>query len=302
MSDAPTFRLFRGLPGSGKTTLARAWVAEDPTTRARVNRDDLRAMLHGRYVPDAERRQVAAMRDSLIDGLLRQGVSVACDDTNLPQRVARELCALATRAGAHVWVTDLTDVPLALCIARDYDRGELAVGEDVIRGMHERYLAGRSAPLPDPRVTQLPEPVDVYVPDTSLPPAWLVDIDGTLAHMDGRGPFDWHRVGEDSCNEAVREVVWALTVRHRIVLLSGRDECCRDETATWLIRHGIDWDALLMRPAGDTRKDAVVKLELFREHVAPRYNVRGVLDDRDQVVALWRSLGLMCAQVAEGNF
>jgi hypothetical protein len=37
----------RGLPGCGKTTRARAWVAEDPSRRVRVNRDDLRTMLSG---------------------------------------------------------------------------------------------------------------------------------------------------------------------------------------------------------------------------------------------------------------
>ena len=33
------------------------------------------------------------------------------------------------------------------------------------------------------------------------------------------------------------------------------------------------------------------------------YDVAGVLDDRDQVVKMWRNeLGLTCLQVAEGNF
>jgi hypothetical protein len=57
-----------------------------------------------------------------------------------------------------------------------------------------------------------------------------------------------------------------------------------------------------MRPAADSRKDSIVKAELFWEHVAPHWNVRGVIDDRDQVVAMWRALGLMCAQVAPGDF
>ena len=57
-----------------------------------------------------------------------------------------------------------------------------------------------------------------------------------------------------------------------------------------------------MRPEGDFRKDAVVKLELFDEHVREHFDVKGVVDDRDAVVAMWRSLGLMCMQVAPGNF
>ena len=37
-----------GLPGSGKSTLAAQWVDADPAHRARVSRDDLRMMMHGR--------------------------------------------------------------------------------------------------------------------------------------------------------------------------------------------------------------------------------------------------------------
>jgi hypothetical protein len=57
-----------------------------------------------------------------------------------------------------------------------------------------------------------------------------------------------------------------------------------------------------MRPENDMRKDSVVKSELFWEHVAPNYNVQFVLDDRDQVVDFWRSIGLVCWQVAPGDF
>ena len=60
--------------------------------------------------------------------------------------------------------------------------------------------------------------------------------------------------------------------------------------------------ALHMRRAGDARKDSVVKRELFDAHVRDRYNVRRVYDDRNQVVDMWRSLGLACLAVAEGNF
>jgi hypothetical protein len=57
-----------------------------------------------------------------------------------------------------------------------------------------------------------------------------------------------------------------------------------------------------MRRAGDRRKDWVVKSELYREHIEPRYDVLLVLDDRDQVVRAWRGLGLTVFQVAEGDF
>lgn len=141
-----------------------------------------------------------------------------------------------------------------------------------------------------------------YVPDDSLPTAWMVDLDGTLAHMTERGPFDWDRVGEDVVDGAVLDLVQMIDQGHVVVLLSGRDSVCRLDTEMWLVENEVPCDELWMRPKGDFRKDSIVKLELFREHVAPRYHVRGVLDDRDQVVEMWRSIGLMCAQVAPGNF
>ncbi len=60
---------------------------------------------------------------------------------------------------------------------------------------------------------------------------------------------------------------------------------------------------LNMREAGDMRKDSIVKKELFDQHIRGKYNVRMVIDDRDQVVDMWRNeLGLTCLQVAEGDF
>lgn len=144
-----------------------------------------------------------------------------------------------------------------------------------------------------------------YVADPTLPPAWLVDIDGTLAHMGDRSPYQWHRVGEDTVSPAVEAAVRAFAAApdgFAIVLLSGRDGICRPETEEWLARHDIPYDELYMRAPGDNRKDSIVKAELFDAHTRHRYRVVAVLDDRDQVVRMWRRMGLVCFQVAEGDF
>jgi hypothetical protein len=57
-----------------------------------------------------------------------------------------------------------------------------------------------------------------------------------------------------------------------------------------------------MREAGDKRADDIVKAEIFFRDIAPRWNVKAAIDDRNRVVAMWRSLGLLCLQVAEGDF
>lgn len=304
----PVLIVTRGLPGCGKSTRAREWVAEDPARRARVNRDDLRAMCHNSaYIARSDDTKgtepaVTVARDTVITALLRAGVSVVCDDTNLPSRTVRGLRKLAATAGANFTVWDMTDVPVETCLERDARRnGSAQVGFAVIRRMHERYVKGRSFPLPVPTEDAPSGPVP-YVPDTDLPRAWLVDIDGTLAKMSSRSPYDWHRVGEDDVNPAVYDALHSFAGQAEIILLSGRDGSCRAETEKWLADNGVPFDELHMRAAGDMRRDAIVKAELFDAHVRGRYNVVGVLDDRDQVVEMWRAMGLACFQVAPGDF
>lgn len=143
--------------------------------------------------------------------------------------------------------------------------------------------------------------------------AWLCDIDGTLALKGDRSPYDWSRVGEDAPNKPVITVARALAARSSLIFMSGRMEQCRDATQLWLhthlcIRHPdqtihLCRYPLLMRKDGDMRPDRVVKRELYEGHVKGLYEVEGVLDDRDQVVKMWREeLGLTCLQVAPGNF
>ncbi|MDE2103040.1 MAG: AAA family ATPase, partial [Patescibacteria group bacterium] len=284
----------RGLPASGKTTWARAWVAEDPEARTRVNRDDLRWNLFGKYWPLTYKQEEAVTKaqKSAVEALLRGGISVVVDDTHLRLAHARAWADLAQKLDVDFDYVDFTDVHITDCIARDKDRearGERSVGYEAIKSMHDKFLA--KGPLPHPTSTEktIVSTNYRYEPHTSTFMAWMVDIDGTLAKMNGRGPFEWHRVGEDEPVPQVASMVRALCAYdYRIVVMSGRDSVCRRETEQWLWDNDIPFDLLVMRPEGDNRKDAVVKLELFQKHVAPYYNVVGVLDDRQQVVDMWR--------------
>jgi len=124
-----------GLPGSGKTTLAHQWVDDDPAHRARVSRDDLRMMLHGRLAWEQEWQedQVTLAQHAAVRALLTAGISVVDDGINLvaPHRTA--LAVIAKQAGARV-VIQVVDTPVEECVARDAARPpERRVGADVIR-------------------------------------------------------------------------------------------------------------------------------------------------------------------------
>src|SRR2546430_9179875 len=143
----PTLTITRGLPGSGKT----AW-AKQQGGHVRVNRDELRRMLHGGPLHTGWAEvQVTLAQRAQIEALLRAGINVIADDTNLRAKVVRELAELARACAAAVVVHDFTDVPVDECVTRDALRPEgERVGEDVIRTMWQRYLAGRRLPLPVP--------------------------------------------------------------------------------------------------------------------------------------------------------
>ena len=87
-----TLTILRGLPGSGKTTLASKMLAGATTPTIRINRDDLRAMIVGKDNDlyggtksgvNAREKLVRNMRDALIKCALESGTDVIVDDTNL---------------------------------------------------------------------------------------------------------------------------------------------------------------------------------------------------------------------------
>lgn len=306
----------RGLPGSGKSTFAKGWVAESPSTRARLNRDDIRLMVHTQYGGGSTERLTTIVQHQAANGLLRKGIDVIVDDTNLTARYVKDWLRIAERQGAQVVFHDqFLDLTVEECIARDEARqmtGGNSVGEAVIRKMYDRHLASGRPPVPVATPAATPEPgAHHYAGTPGKPEAVLVDLDGTVAlNTGGRSFFDYTRVGEDTVNEPIADLVSMLDADGiQIVFMSGRDSRCRAETIQWLKDNGLipgddpDYQLrLFMRAEGDNRQDALVKLELFDRHIRDHYDVQFVLDDRDQVVKAWRSIGLTALQVADGNF
>jgi hypothetical protein len=147
----------------------------------------------------------------------------------------------------------------------------------------------------------------------------ICDLDGTLANCEHRvhhvrnKPKNWDAfyagVREDEVNYPVLNILDKFLcyegLRYNIIFCSGRPERCRENTVWWLKEVAHIWDykytTLLMRKDGDYRADYIVKEEILNEHI-DKDRVLFVLDDRQQVVDMWRRNGLTCFQVAEGNF
>ncbi len=287
-----------GCPASGKTTWANELVHKSGGSWMRVNRDDLRLMLKGgRYEVGGPMEDIVTVAaHGAIRDALKRGINVVCDDTNATTKVRESLAKIAAEEGAAFAMKKM-DASLKECIRRDVAR-ERSVGEDVVRKIWQKIESswGKDA---DVYASMHREQ---YIPDVTKPRAVIVDIDGTVALMNGRGPFEWHRVGEDLPNEPVISVVRALAASgYKIIFTSGRDAVCRQSTFRWLQVNVTMVFDLYMRPEQDSRNDSIIKAELF-ELFKDDYNVELVLDDRDSVVRLWRDMGFVCLQVAPGDF
>lgn len=297
--------LTRGVQGSGKTTFARNWVAEDPDWRIRVNRDDIRKSIADKFhgLSRHQEETVTLLQKAQVRAAIEAKLSVIIDDTNLRAATVKQWLELGAELGVKVDHVDLW-VDLEEAIERDSKRDRV-VGEEVIRDFFKRFMQKNRFPE-WPSLDQGRVKGQAYVPNPDLPKAVWVDIDGTVADMKkcGRGPFEWHRVGEDDPIQHVVDVVHALhDAGYKIVVMSGRDEVSKSDTIAWLNKHGIPFHDIFMRPAGSQEKDNKIKHDLFWEHVAPKYDVRFALDDRDQVVHFTRDvLKIPVFQVAPGNF
>lgn len=147
--------------------------------------------------------------------------------------------------------------------------------------------------------------------DGMKPKAIIVDLDGTLCNTDHRQHLvqakKWNEFYDALVNDPLHEWCAGLIAAMReqgvhALLVSGRPDSHWEQTAQWLSSNMPQWDGLFMRKTGDYRKDCIVKEEIYRKDIEPRFEVLFCVDDRKQVVDMWRSIGLTCLQCAEGNF
>ena len=285
--------IMRGLPGSGKSTYARKLLEDNPHVYKRINRDELRKMFDDGKVSRGNEKFVKQIRDVLIMKALESGKSVIVDDLNLSsknenriQQLVDEYCK---KSGEQVKV-EIKEMETSMLesMKRDAQRDQ-PVGKSVIRRLARQF------DKEGPRYRDQ---------DESLPKAILCDLDGTLAILNGRDPFMAKDCYNDELNKPVADLVKLKAASgSKILLFSGRLDTYKEDTIRWLEKHEIPYDALEMRKAGDQRKDSIVKKEFFEALAGGKYFVEFVLDDRNQVVDLWRDeLHLPCFQVYYGDF
>lgn len=297
----PEIGILRGYPASGKTSAAKraeglsSWVA-------RVSRDDIRKHRFGLKtkgtLSQKEEQEVTKIQEALVRAHIAAGKSVIVDDTNLKARYARRWVDLAEELEVD-WLVEDFLTPVEECIERNYlrDRSE-QVPEDVIRDYAKRFPIGH---WPEIKPSGPKEALTFPKYEANLlnPPAYIFDIDGTLADLSHRSPYDSSQYHNDSLFLNIADLAVELSENYHIIFLSGRSEDHRKVTEEWLNFHLGFHLPLFMRPSGDSRNDAIVKSELFDKHVGPFYNVKGVFDDRLRVARAWHAKGLTLFRVGD---
>lgn len=304
----------RGYPASGKSTWARSWVAENPDNRIEVNRDNVRKIINCHPVgTKAQENMITDFNNNVIHDAINNKKDIVISDTNMRDRYVKQYMRVAFEHDYQVEFQDFI-VEYDELIRRDKNRDD-SVGEQVIRMYKDRFPYKNwtskntmmSNMIKEDKKKVIFEPI---YNDPSQPKAVIFDVDGTIATMQDRSPFDWHRVGEDTVNDNIVNIMNMYRNNgYKIIIFSGRDTAARDFTIQWFKDNDIHYDEFHMRGDDsnkkDTRKDDIIKYEMVKKHIENKYYVETVFDDRDQVVSMWRTIfdnPTICCQVNYGNF
>ena len=302
----PKLLILVGAPGSGKSTFARYFIRTEDNW-VRVNRDDFRLMQFGDTLmsPFYEER-ITKMVEASVITLLKNHTNVIIDATNSSLRTLEDMVRTYTEyADISFKVFDLSVEELVKRCDKRYEQTGKFIPKSAIEKhvTQLQYTKEKFDFKPIPRTVK--EATLTYTAqDSTLPKAVICDLDGTLSLLNGRDPYDASSADEDLLNVPVARVLqMAKAQGYKVILLSGREQLYREPTERFLSKYQIAYDLLLMRTTYDYRKDNIIKKELFQQEIAGKYFIEFLLDDRNQVVDMWRKdLQLPCFQVNYGDF
>lgn len=285
-----------GVSASGKTTWSEQFAKSHPNWVV-ISRDYARAdLLYPGKFSWAEwkkrgsrgEKDVNSLVATAINEAINRGINVIIADTNLSPHNFNSLIA---KFRDHNYDVHFKFFPADWKIAIERDNARLnGVGVSVIAAQFEKLheLERRKSNLP-----------------RGIKKAVLCDIDGTLAHMVSRSPYDYNdeAIATDSLDQQIFDILLGLYHQgYNIVIVSGRDGICKDSTYNWLcdkfnaLDGGIPFSHY-QRAAGDKRPDDLIKEELFYQIIKDGFDPQMVIDDRPRVCRMWRRLGLKTLQV-----
>ncbi len=304
MKKNPQILILVGVPGSGKSTFAKYFIRTEENWM-RLCRDDFRMMrfTYSNLSP-REESLITDMLDVSIGALLKKHCNILIDATHCRAEYLEHYMEKFNHlADISFKVFDVDEKEIAKrCDARNQETGKFIPINVQKRYLKELETLKKTFVFSTRPKTDKRE--EILLQDANLPKAIICDLDGTLALMDKRNPFDATYSDQDDLNEPVAATLKTFAEKgYQILLVSGREDRFREPTVRFLEKYDIPYHQLWMRPTKDFRKDSLIKREIFDAEIVGKYFIEFVLDDRDQVVEMWRKeLKLTCFQVNYGNF
>ena len=298
--------LTRGIPGSGKSTWAKAWVAEDPEHRIRLNWDDMRNMMGPYWVPSREPINKHMLWAGLnMAAYCTRPYDIVIDNMNLNPKDWKQYEEWITNYNQSLnseetntqYVIEFKDFFISLdeCIRRDAMRPN-PIGEKTIKDIWRHYKHFI-------QTTEVENVVNNLRPSTGKVLCVVIDMDSTMCFNTTKRP--WYGEGaaegmiKDVPNPGVVAVVKELQRKFPIVVVTGRDTTQATVTKQWLANQGIAPTDFYFRTAGDYRKGVEVKNELINQ-VLNKYDIVAIFEDCEPIVKMFRDMGLTVLQPNKG--
>ena len=311
VKDKQVILLLQGCPASGKSTFAeklfQASKEHEDTLEDHKNkfvivcRDDIRAAKGIDQRDFSRENEVTKEQMKQIHEIMDLGYSVIVADTNLNPKYFHIWDELAKEYNAEVQKL-LIYIPYWEAVKRDKAR-DRHVGHRAIEKFYRLYFPDRlKEELTDNR--PINESYSMMAEDCVI-----CDLDGTIALHQGRSPYEWDKIPSDKMDVRMARVLQNYYEQGvNIIFLSGRPEHVYATTMQWLNdsldKLGFDLNyQLILRSETDNRKGAITKKDLYEKLIAEHgYNVLCVFEDSNSCVEMWRSLGLLTCQVANGEY
>ena len=291
----PKLIVLVGPPGSGKSTLAKQMVTDSPESLVYINQDS-----QGKEYENIFKQSLIKNENILIDRM------------NFSKEQRAKFLKPAKELGYCTEIVVLHECQ-KVCLERA-----------IVRENHETIKDEKSARSALNLFFSKYERVqndEADVVTRKWPAVWkemviVVDMDNTLSDATHREHFlqgakkDWKSFFLNMVNDPVN--LWCkmliigmnATQEVKTVICSARPDDYRKQTSEWLQEHDIEHKDLFMRRRGDFRKDSIIKEIIYEFEIKSQYHVLFVVDDRKDVVNMWRSHGetvLDCAG-EKGNF
>ena len=281
-----------GPPASGKSTYA-CELAKAGTPYVIVNRDSLREGRGEYWIPEQE-DYISDMEEYAVRSAIKRNLIPIIDATNLNPKTIEKWESLAKEFDCEIEYKKFY-VPFKEALERDSKR-ERSVGKKVLVNFYTKYFYNEY-------VKEVGYDDRIINKGNHRTPCIIIDLDGTAALHRNRLPYDWNKLSSDEFDPRMLQIIYKFHLSAiKIIFLTGRPNSVRDETEKWIRKHIWSDFNLIMRPTNDNRSGDVVKKELWEKYVEPNYNTLCVFEDSNKCVKMWRDLGLLTCQVANGDY